>query len=252
MSTRTNIEKEIYELFDDLDPSGRNTARMKDLFKSMDDKRFYRYMDSFFNDPEQNFTCSYIPCDNPVTIEFIEKVANKHDIKIYEYMYMPYMAENPDDPNGRIPITPNPVMVLVYPVKRLKQMGFLKAHSGISNTHRNAETGQVSEVDKTTRETDNETYSLIVQNQYNAAAEFYGPRADDMPAKYEMERRIQRDGECYLADLPNRKEDKTTLNTIYYYLLSAGLATNLMDETGYVLPGTLRNRSAEDTTIKRN
>lgn len=251
MSTRTDLERDIYELFDDLDPSGRNTERMKKLFTSMNDRQFYRYMENFFTDEKKNFTCSYIPCDNPVTIDFIDKIAKKHGVKIYEHMYMPYMADDPTDPDN-IPITPHKVMVLVYPVKRLKQMGFLKAHSGISNTHRNAETGQVSEVDKTTRETDNETYSLIVQNQYNAAKEFYGPRADDMPAKYEMMRRIQRDGEVYLEDLPNRKEDKTTLNTIFYYFLSAGLATNLIEETGTVHPATMRSRRAEDTNIKRD
>lgn len=248
MSVRTDLEKEIYELYDDLDPSGRNTERMKKLFNSMDDKKFYRYMSKFLSDPDENFSISYIPCDNPVTMEFIEKNAKKHGVELYEYIYMPYMATNPN----KIPGSLHKILVVDYPIKRLKQMGFIKAHSGISNTHRNAETGQVSEVDKTTRETDNETYSLIVQNQYNAAREFYGPRADDMPAKYEMTRRIQRDGEVSLDDLPNSKYDKVTLNTIYYYFLSAGLATNLMDETGYVLPGTLRNRSADDTVIKRD
>lgn len=245
MSTRTQLESEIYELFDDMDPSGRNTERMKNLFKGMTDKQFYAFTIDFFSDEKKNFTCSYIPCDNPVTIEFIEKIAEKHGIPLYEHVFMPYMSDTPDKPET-IPVTPHKVMVLVYPVKRLKQMGFLKAHSGISNTHRNAETGQVTEVDKTTRETDNETYSLIVQNQYNTLRELYGPRADDMPAKYEMMRRIQRDGEVSLEDLPNRKEDKTTMNTMYYYLLSAGLATNLMDETGYVLPGTLRRKRNEE------
>lgn len=247
MSTRTELEKEIYELFDDLDPSGANTARMKKLYNSMDDKQFYRHMEEFLSDPDKNFTVSYVPCEHPVTVEFIETVAKKHGVELYEYVYMPYMATDPN----HVPGTRHKVLVVDYPIKRLKQMGFLKAHSGISNTHRNAETGQVTEVDKTTRETDTETYSLIVQNQYNAARELYGPRADDMPAKYEMTRRIQRDGEVSLEDLPNNKMDKTTLNTTFYYMLSAGLATNLMDETGCVLPSTLRNKSAEDTVIKR-
>ena len=247
MSVRTDLEKEIFEFIDDMDPSGRNTARMKKLYASMDDKAFYRFMDKFFSDEDENFTVSYIPNDHPVTMDFIHKNARKHGVELYETVYMPYMA---NDPN-KIPGTKEKILVVDYPIKRLKQMGFVKAHSGISNTHRNAETGQVTEVDKTTRETDTETYSLIVQNQYNAAREFYGPRADDMAAKYEMTRRIQRDGEVSLEDLPNNIEDKTTLNTLFYYMLSAGLATNLMDETGCVLPITLRNRSAEDTVIKR-
>ena len=57
MSTRTELEKDIYELFDDLDPSGRNTKRMKDLFSKMNDRQFYRYMENFFTDEKKNFTC---------------------------------------------------------------------------------------------------------------------------------------------------------------------------------------------------
>ena len=44
MSTRTQIEKEMYEFLDDMDPSGKNTERLKKFFKTMDDKQFYKYM----------------------------------------------------------------------------------------------------------------------------------------------------------------------------------------------------------------
>lgn len=118
---RKEMTDEILEFFDDLDPSGANTERMRKLFASFDDdKAFYKFMYDFFSDPKQNWMVAYKPYDNHVTMEFIEGVANKHGIPIYEIVYMPYLSPDPDDPVGTV----NPVMVLDYPIKRLKQMVF--------------------------------------------------------------------------------------------------------------------------------
>ena len=84
MSTRTELEKELYDFLDECDPSGRNTERLKALFVKMDDKQFYRYMDRFFEDPNMNIQIGYLPYDNPVNIEFIEKIAKKENIPLYE------------------------------------------------------------------------------------------------------------------------------------------------------------------------
>ena len=52
MSTRTELEKELYEFLDDMDPSGKNTQRMKAFLDPMDVKLFYTYMVVFFSDPD--------------------------------------------------------------------------------------------------------------------------------------------------------------------------------------------------------
>ena len=247
-SLRKEIEAEMIEFFDDMDPSGRNTERLQQFLATLkDDKAFYRFYRDFFSDPDKNFKIAYEPYNNGVTVEFIEKLCKKHGIPLYETLYMPYLGDDPDDPPG----TAHPVMVLVYPIKRLKQMVFKKNHTAVSATKRNAKTGQVTDADKTARDTDVETFSLIVQNQYNAAREFYGPRADDMGAKFEMMRRIQQDGEVYLDDLPNEAINKTTMNTLSYYMWGAMLTTNFIEQSGYLLPTTLKGKENDDVTVQR-
>lgn len=248
MSLRSEIEHDVIDLYDTLDPSGRNSERMKRFFKTMTDKQFYKYYYEFFSDEERQFpTVSYIPYDNPVNCEFVFKVADKYDIPITEIMYMPYGADDPENPPGTI----CPVMILDYPMKRLKQMSITKNHSSGVATNRSTETGQVTGHDKVARETDMETYSLIVQQQYAAAREFYGPQADGLPAKYEMLKRIRVDGSVSLEDLPNEPENKTTLNTLNYYMLGAGFETSFISDNGYVLPQTIAGKEDKQLRVKR-
>ena len=247
MSVRTELEREFYEFIDDMDPSGKNTERYKEHFKSMDDKQFYKFMDEFFSNEDKYIQVAYAPMDNPVTIPFLEKIAKKHNIPLYEYVYKPYLTKDTNNP----PATSHPVLVVDLPIKRLKQMVVTKSHTSFANTKRDARTGQVTGDDKTARVTDAEAYSLIVQELYNSAKEFYGPQSDDEGAMYEMARLIQRDGEVSLEDLPNDPTDKVTMNTINYYMLGAGISTNLIEDSGYVLPITLRSRDDKTSTIQR-
>jgi hypothetical protein len=126
-----------------------------------------------------------------------------------------------------------------------------KSHTSVTNTKRDAKTNQVTGSDKTARVTDVEAYSLLVQELYACAQESYGPMADDEAAFYEMEKRIQRDGEVSLEDLPNDPLSKVTTNTIEYYMLGSCIATNLIEETGYMLPITLKANEDRTSTIER-
>ena len=197
MSLRTQIEADIYEMLDDADPSGANTERMRELFKPMNDKQFYQYMERFFTDDSRNYTVSYKPYDNPVNIKFITKLLEKHGIPLYEYVYKPFLNGDKEDP----PRTVHKQMVIDVPVKRLKQMVQVKNHAAVNPTKIDPMTGQTTGHDKVVRITQPELYSLIAQNQYNAAKEAYGPLADNIKAQYEMERMIQRDGEVDLEQI---------------------------------------------------
>ena len=83
MSTRTQIEKEMYEFLDDMDPSGKNTERLRKFFKTMDDKQFYKYMVDFLSDDNKYIQVGYEAFDNPVSMEFIDKSSRKYDIPLY-------------------------------------------------------------------------------------------------------------------------------------------------------------------------
>lgn len=245
---RKELEGKIYELMDDMDPSGKNAERMRSFFATMDDDKFYKFMDEFFDNPDKNFPVAYEPYNHPVTLDFVHKVAKKRGIPIYERVFRPYVTGDVDNPPGTV----HPIMVLDVPVKRLKQMAFSKNHTSTAAAKRDPRTGQVSGEDRTARITDVEAFSLLVQGQYNSAQEFYGPMADDTEAHYEMLRSIQRNGEVELRDLPNDPANKVTLNTINAFMIGSGLMSNLVDETGYILPITARGREDRNSTIKRD
>lgn len=247
MSTRTELERDLFEFLDDMDPSGKNTTRMRNYLSKMDDQAFYRYFDRFFDDPDRHIGVAYEPFNNPVNISFIEDISKKHGIPLYERVYKPYVTGDTEDP----PASVYPVLVLDYPIKRLKQMVFKKSHTSVSNTKRDARTNQVTGDDKTARVTDVEAFSLIVQELYSCAEAYYGPLSDDSKANYEMMRLIQRDGEVSLADLPRDPTGKVTMNTINYFMLGACISTNLIEETGYVLPSTMAGRDEDISIIDR-
>ena len=247
MSVRKDLEKEIYEFLDDLDPSGKNTERMRNFFMKMSDPEFYRYMTKFFNDDAMNFSVAYEPLDNPVTVDFAVKIGKKHGIPMNEIIYKPYLTKDLDDPPAGI----HPMLVIDVPIKRLKQMVISKNHTSITNTKRDSRTGQVTGHDKTARVTDAEVYSLIVQELYQTAEEEFGPLSDDSAAMYEMLRLIQRDGEVSLKDLPKDPTNRTTMNTVEMYMLGACLCTNMLEESGYVLPITMYSKDDRSSAIKK-
>lgn len=244
---RKEIEGDIYSLIDDMDPSGKNTERMRNYLSAMDDRSFFQFIDEFFDNQDKNFPVAYEGYNNPVSLSFAHKVAKKRNVPIYERVYRPYVNGDVDDPPGTV----HPIMVIDVPVKRLKQMAFSKNHTSTTGSKRDPKTGQVTGEDRTARVTDVEAFSLIVQGQYSAAQEFYGPMADDTVAHYEMLRAIQRDGEVELRDLPNDPLNKVTMNTINAFMIGSCLETNFIDDSGYILPITLKGKEEHTDTLNR-
>ena len=244
---RKELETYLYDLLDDMDPSGRNTARMRGFLQPMADKEFLKFFDQFFDDPDKYIPVAYEPYNNPVTMDFAHAVAKKRGIPVCERVFRPYLNGNIEDPPGTL----HPIMVIDIPVKRLKQMAYSKNHVSTSASKKDPVTGQVTGSDKTARVTDVETYSLLVQGQYNVAQENFGPMADDTEAHYEMLRTIQRDGEVSLRDLPNDPTNKVTLCTVNAYMLGSCVLSNFVDESGYMLPITLKANEDKMSTINR-
>lgn len=246
-SLRKEIEDDILGLMDDMDPSGKNTERMRNFFKTMDDDAFYVFIDEFFDNQDKNFPVAYEAYNNPVSMDFAHRVAKKRHVPVYERVFRPYLNGDTENPPGTV----HPIMVLEVPVKRLKQMAFSKNHASTAAAKRDPRTWQVTGEDRTARVTDVETYSLLVQGAYSAAQEYYGPMADDVEAHYEMLRLIQRDGEVELRDLPNDPTSKVTMNTINAFMLGACLESNFIDESGFILPITLKGKEESIATIDR-
>ena len=247
MSVRKDLEAELFSFLDDCDPSGKNTERLKSYLKPMSDKQFYEYFDEFFKNPDKYIQVGYEAYNNPVTVQFVEKLAKKHNVKLREIVYKPYITGDINNP----PASVYPVLVMDVPIKRLKQMVAMKSHTSLTNAKRDAKTGQVTGHDKTARITEPEAYSLMVQECYACAQEAFGPMADDEAAYFEMQKRILRDGEVSLEDLPNDPINKVAMNTINAFIIGSGIVSNLIDESGYLLPITLKSQEENKNAIKR-
>lgn len=247
MSVRKDLEAELFSFLDDCDPSGKNTERLRSFLKPMTDKEFYDYFYEFFNNPDKYIQVGYEAYNNPVTVQFVEKLAKKHNVKLREIIYKPYVTGDINNP----PASVYPVLVMDVPIKRLKQMVAMKSHTSLTNTKRDAKTGQVTGHDKTARVTEPEAYSLIVQECYACAQEAFGPMADDEAAYFEMQKQILRNGEVSLEDLPNDPINKVTMNTINAFIIGSGIVSNLIDESGYVLPITMKDQEVNKNAIKR-
>ena len=83
-SLRKEIEKDILGLMDDMDPSGKNTERMRAFLQSMDDHAFYVFIDEFFDNPDKNFPVAYEAYNNPVSMDFAHRVAKKRNVRSEE------------------------------------------------------------------------------------------------------------------------------------------------------------------------
>lgn len=247
MSVRKDLEAELFSFLDDCDPSGKNTERLRSFLKPMTDKEFYDYFYEFFNNPDKYIQVGYEAYNNPVTVQFVEKLAKKHNVKLREIIYKPYVTGDINNP----PASVYPVLVMDVPIKRLKQMVAMKSHTSLTNTKRDAKNGQVTGHDKTARVTEPEAYSLIVQECYACAQEAFGPMADDEAAYFEMQKQILRNGEVSLEDLPNDPINKVTMNTINAFIIGSGIVSNLIDESGYVLPITMKDQEVNKNAIKR-
>ena len=72
---RKQIEQMIYDVFDALDPSGSNTNKYRNIFSTMEDKEFEKYMKEFLADEEENFILDIIEFD----LNYFNKIMSKND-----------------------------------------------------------------------------------------------------------------------------------------------------------------------------
>lgn len=243
---RQEMENLIYMVFDELDTTGKNTLKYKELFSKMSDTQFDKYMKDFLNNDDQNFYLEIEPYVVDPGMKEVEKAAKKIDVPLFEHVVMPF--QNPD---GKSVVTPYPVLVGYLHLKRVQQMVKKKNTMSIHIDKRNPKTGQVTSDDKNGRSSDVENISLIAIGAEKTLKEMKDARADDIKMKSEMLKKIKTDGYVSLDELPSNKTDKVALNTLDVFFTSCGLKTDLITNS-LALPRTLRNlnRGADSISSK--
>ena len=231
VTNRAYIEKLIYDVYDQLDPSGTNTEKMKALFQPMSDAQFEKYMKDFLANDDENFILDVVEFEHDLKMSYCENAAKVLNIPLMEYVYMPHLTMD----KSKVIVSKEKCLVGFINVKRTQQFVHKKNGLSISNEKLSATTGQVVDKDKNARDSDIEASMLVSLGADKILQELHGPRADDPIMKREMNQSISTKGYVMLDELNNVSTNKVTLNTVNVYLLSMGIKSDLVSDS-YILP----------------
>lgn len=231
ITNRKEIENLIYDTFDAMDPTGKNTDKYRALFANMNDKEFAKYMKEFLDNDNENFAFDLTEFENELKMENCEKAAKVLGVPLMEHVFMPHLSMD----KTHVIATKEKCLVGYFNVKRTQQ--FLQKKNGISisNEKKSPLTGQVTNKDKNARDSDIEAFMLVSLGADAILKELHGPRADDHTMKQEMIQSISSKGYVMLDDLTDLPTNKVTLTTVSTYLIGMGLYNDLITPT-YILP----------------
>lgn len=236
-SARVEMEKYIYDVFDRLDPTKKNTNFYKAFFSKMTDKEFDEFFDGFFKDENAYLTWTVETFENDVTMDNIENAAKFMNVPLFEHVL--YYGEDKSKPL----VTPYPVPVGYFHEKRVQQTAIKKNSTSIDVNMRDAKTNQVINDDKNSRQSIDENYSMMTYGAEKGIKEFMSFRADDSVMKEEAYNQIRENGYVAMQDLPDNVENKAAINMVDVYLICQGIKSDLITP-GYVLKKTLSGSKA--------
>lgn len=231
-TTRKEIEDLIYKIMNKLDPQGYNTAYYKNIFSKMSDNQFT----NFFKRPLpiryqlKNFV-------NEPTMDQINDALKVLKVPLLEEVCLPYLYRN----NKGDPVTSHEALVIYIHLKKMKQFLTKKNSMASSIDNRDMKTGLLLSHDKGGKESDREMESLCVMGLDHTMKELSTWRADYMDAKSIGYQTISALGDVSEDDIPLNDEDSLSKNMISYYMLGAGLMTNIINRE-YQLPITINEK----------
>ena len=235
---RLKAEKLIYQVYDCLDPSHKNTEFWKNEFAHMNYDQFKKYISKNF--PFYYQTGAF---EEP-SMDQICKALDIIKVPLLESVYLPYKYKNKDGE----PMKTKPCLVVYIHEKRMKQLLTKKNGMSIDTKSRDMRTGLLTGIDKNGKESDHEFESLALSGLYSTMKELSRPRADSMNDKSVMNNTIKTLGMVKLSDLPEDLDDSLSKNLLSTYYLGAQLYTTLVNEE-YMLPYTYRNKHKKISRI---
>ena len=235
---RLKAERLVYQVMDQLDPSGRNSDFWKAEFAKMNDDQFKKYISGNF--PFYFQTGAF----KEPSMDQISKALDILKVPLLESVYMPFKYK---DANGR-PMKTKPCMVVYIHMKRMKQLLTKKNGMSIDTKTRDMRTGLLTGVDKNGKESDHEFESLAISGLYSTMNEFSRPRADSMEDKSVMNNTIKTTGYVSIKDLPEDLNDSLSKNLLSTYFIGAQLMSNLVNEE-YMVPYTYLNKEKKISRV---
>lgn len=221
----------IEKFFNILDTTGANTKKYKEMLGPLSEPGWKKFFKEFFSNEDHYLILDMVDYERTVTVEQLEEAADLLGIPLYEYMSMPHITMDNENPM----VTPHKVPVGYIHIKRPQQTVMKKNGMSTGSSQRAGITNQVTGDDKNGRESDLENSMLVSMGMEKTLKELNGPRADDSIAEKEMLQSISAKGYFNLDELTNDVENKATLNAVDTYFLGMGLKTDLITK-GLKLP----------------
>lgn len=238
-ANRKKAEERIYEIMDQVDRTGMNTAYYKTMFAQMSDGEFHKF------------------CERPLCVRFhtkpwvvepniddIIKGLEKLGIPLMEPIAEPFLYRNK---NGEPVWTTYPALVIYVHLKKMKQFLIKKTNITHDIDIRDMKTGQLTSRDKGGRTSDREMEGLVAFNMYDTMDELSTWRADYMDAKNIAYATIAAKGTISKEDIPIRNDDSLGKNMMNYYMLGSHLYTNILNKD-YMLPYTVKQKRQRGVT----
>jgi hypothetical protein len=89
-SKRKKIEEKVLKVFSILDKTNLNEEKYKNFFKSLSDKKFQDWANSFFADPDANFFLEAVPYKNEPSLDEIKEAAKLLNLPLEERVTFPH------------------------------------------------------------------------------------------------------------------------------------------------------------------
>ena len=212
---------------------GRNYLKWEKQLKAWSDKQFEAFLKDMVKN-DKNFYFDMEPYKDEPLLDTLKEALEFNGATTEEWVYFRDGKLNDAEPDYRS-IVPLPVLPLH--IRRLQQIVTKKNAYTYSSGKRNAITNQASGDDEIARNSDIESYSLMIQGCEKTLEELMAPRADSGQAKTSMYRLINEQGYVRLDQLDQDVSQKAVLRMMDVYLLGAGIKSDLMS------PGLVLNQS---------
>lgn len=232
----TDKRKKVQDLIDKtlmlMDPTGINAKKYRNMFQTMSDQQFTKWIQNFLVDDKSNIRLDIEEFgDGSRTLKFenVEKAADNLGIKLFEYVYLPHVSSNPNRPIR----TKQPVLVGWLNIKRTQQLVTKKTGLALSDDNRDDMTGATKGDSKGGTTTGIENELLAGVGGDVILSEISGARGDNIKEYDNMLKSIAETGSVRLADIKTNAYDKPTLLAADMYLMAMGLKTDLISESYY-------------------
>lgn len=206
---RNAVEQYIYQLMDQVDSSGNNTKRYKELFAGMSNADFDKYMHNLRSGKTQIHVI--VPNSNKkINTNTAVALAKKRKVPLFSKIWFNDLT------TGRKYLTKYPVLILSLPVRRLSQYLFHKISLPESDSRINPVTGQVIAPDKGATLSNIEIQILAGKGLKSSIVELIKLRGGDVSGYKDLKFTIESEGEANLENIDLTNKPRATITASKY------------------------------------